>query len=132
MTYVYNIIYTCEEQGLFKTILYSLHQDFQADEAKDSNEADQAAKNPKATGKRLERKDSDEENKVFHDGKKKNPKVRDEDRMFVNLGLIDLVNVKNDALMKIIKPRYEYITVIICGYCHFISLESFLIFTQIN
>ena len=57
------------------------------------------------TFKQLERTNSDEDNKTFHDGKKKNPKVRDEDRMFVNLGLIDLVNVKNDALMKIIKPR---------------------------
>ena len=55
--------------------------------------------------KQLERTNSDEDNKTFHDGRKKNPKVRDEDRMFVNLGLIDLVNVKNDALMKIIKPR---------------------------
>ena len=57
--------------------------------------------------KQLERTNSDEDNKTFHDGRKKNPKVRDEDRMFVNLGLIDVVNVKNDALMKIIKPRYE-------------------------
>ena len=84
--------------------LFALIQDFGADETKtEGDKGDSDAK--KLTFKQLERTNSDEDNKTFHDGKKKNPKVRDEDRMFVNLGLIDLVNVKNDALMKIIKPR---------------------------
>ena len=78
----------------------------------------------------MERKDSEEENKQFHDGKKKNPKVREEDRMFVNLGLIDLVNVKNDALMKIIKPRYENKLVIICGYCFINLVPIFVVLSK--
>ena len=81
-------------------------QDFGADDAKpEGDKADNDAKNKNMKFKQLERTNSDEDNKTFHDGRKKNPKVRDEDRMFVNLGLIDVVNVKNDALMKIIKPR---------------------------
>ena len=55
--------------------------------------------------KQLEDPDSDEENKKFHDGKRSNPKVRDEDKMFVNLGLLNLSDIKNDCLMKIIRPR---------------------------
>ena len=83
-----------------------LIQDFGSDDTKTEGEiADSDNKNKGSKFKQLERTNSDEDNKTFHDGRKKNPKVRDEDRMFVNLGLIDLVNVKNDALMKIIKPR---------------------------
>ena len=75
-------------------------------DAADADPAEKGVEKPNATpAKNLQRTDSDEDNKKFHDGKRKNPKVRDEDRMFVNLGLIDLVNVKNDALLKIIKPR---------------------------
>ena len=81
-------------------------QDFGSDDAKPEGEkADNDIKSKGLKLKQLERTNSDEDNKTFHDGRKKNPKVRDEDRMFVNLGLINLVNVKNDALMKIIKPR---------------------------
>ena len=49
--------------------------------------------------------DSDEEHQTFYNGKKKNPKVREEDKMFVNLGLLDLSDIKNDSLMKILRPR---------------------------
>ena len=86
--------------------IFCLIQDFGSDDIKTEGEkSDSDNKNNGSKFKQLERTNSDEDNKTFHDGRKKNPKVRDEDRMFVNLGLIDLVNVKNDALMKIIKPR---------------------------
>ena len=52
--------------------------------------------------KQLEDQDSDEENTKFHDGKRSNPKVRDEDKMFVNLGLLNLSDIKNDCLMILI------------------------------
>ena len=77
-----------------------------ANKIPEADPAEKSVEKPSASpAKNLQRTDSDEDNKKFHDGKRKNPKVRDEDRMFVNLGLIDLVNVKNDALLKIIKPR---------------------------